>query len=234
MLSNFQYARKHTTAGNSLVEVIVAVACAVVIGGVAVMIYVNSLDLFRNNGAINASHEAARSVIDSLEKEIQSAISIPALVGLDRDIIDTSGPAPGVAFLRQSGPLRQVTATALTGTTLVQLDSGPLVKVGQRLLIPAYDIEGDVVGVNGNVVTLAAPLPADVKITSGTLNRNIIAIVTDLVTYLVIGGELREFQNPASNVYNLVATGFTEPTPFALPFNAVPGATPPSSTPPPS
>ncbi len=230
--------RIHRTAGASLVEVLVSVACAVVIGGIAILIYTNSLDLFRDNSAINYSHENARGIIDRLEKEIQSAISIPALVRADRNIIDTTGPAPGVAFLRQSGAVRQVTTSALIGATVVQLNNGPVVRVGQRLLIPAYDIEGDIIGVNGNSLTIAAPLPADVMTTLDGVNRNVVAIVTDLVTYVVVNAnagtarpaayELREYQNAASNDYNLVATGFTEPEPFSLPYNAVPGATPTS------
>lgn len=239
-MSAFPRPRPSRLSGSSLAEVVIAVACAVVIGGVAMLIYTNSLDLFRNNSGLNFNHESARSVIDRLEKEIQSAISIPALVGLNRDIIttvETTGPAPGVAFLRQSGPVRRVITTALAGTTVVQLDEGPPIKVGQRLLIPAYHIEGDVVAVNGTTVSLASPLQAELKVTNGALTRNIVAIVTDLVTYVVVenGGsasepryELREYQNAASNEFNLVATGLTEPMPFSLPFNAVPGATPSS------
>ncbi len=217
--------RQHTR-GNSLVEVLVTIASAVVIGGVALLIYTNSLEMFRGNTGINASHDLGRNVVDRLEQEVQSAISIPALVGANRDIIDTTGPAPGVAFLRQTGPIRQVTTTALAGASTVQLDSGPAIAIGQRLLIPAYDIEGDIVAINGSTVTLAAPLPADVKVTQDGVSRNIVALVTDLVTYVVQGNELRLYQNPATNVYSLIATGLTEPMPFTLPYNAVPGATP--------
>ncbi len=221
----FQSLRQHAR-GNSLVELLVTISSAIVVGGIALLIYNNSLSLFRGNTGINASHDLARNILDRLEKEVQSAISIPALVGPNRDIIDTTGPAPGIAFLQQNGPIRQVATTALAGAVTVQLNAGPAITVGQRLLIPAYDIEGDIVAVNGSTVTLAAPLPADVNVTQEGVTRNIVALVTDLVTYVVQGGELRLYQNPTNDASSLIATGLTEPMPFTLPYNAVPGATP--------
>lgn len=218
--------RSHLTcgrAGFSLVELMIATACASLIAGAAFAFQSATFNLFRQNTSINASHEGARSIIDRLEKEIQSAISIPALVGTNRDVLDTTGPAPGVAFLRQSGPLRRVAATVTAGSYTVVLDSaGPSPVVGQRLLIPAYDIEGDIVSVAGSAVTLAAPVSSDLNVTSGPLTRNIIAVVTDVVAYVVINTELREYQNAATNVYNVVAVSVTEPKPFGLPYNAVP------------
>lgn len=223
----FTEAPRRRTSGAALVEIIAATGCAMIVGGIALAVHLNAMTLFQKNGSINVNHETTRKVVDRLEKEIQSAISIPALVGTDRDIIDSSGPAPGIAFLRQSGPVRRIVATALAGANIVQLDSnGPAVKLGQRLIIPAYDIEGDVTAVNGNTVTIATPLPIDVKITSGALDRNIIAIVTDLISYVVIDGELREYQNAAKNDYNLVAMRITDPNPFGVPYNAVPQASP--------
>lgn len=221
--------RRAASFGFSLLEVMMAVSCAVIIGAFAYAVQLSALNLFRSNGAINANHDTTRKIIDRLEREIQSSISIPALVGTNRDVIDSTGPAPGIAFLRQSGPIRRVAATALAGSTVVQLDAtGPTPIVGQRLLIPAYDIEGDIIAVTGNTVTLATSLPMDIKITSGTLDRNIVAVVTDLVSYVVIDGQLREYQNAASNSYNLIAKNITEPTPFGLPFNAVPNSVPAS------
>ena len=212
--------------GFTLVELLFTISSAAIIGGAAVAIQSSALNLFRTNGVVNASHKGTRKIIDRLEKEIQSAISIPALVGTDRDVLDTTGPAPGIAFLRQSGPCRRIATTALAGSATVQLDAGPTPKIGQRLLIPDYDIEGDIIGVSGTTVTLAAPLPEDVKITSGSLSRNIVALVTDLVSYVVIDGQLREYQNASTNDYNVIAVGLTEPEPFGLPYNAVPNSTP--------
>jgi hypothetical protein len=82
--------------------------------------------------------------------------------------------------------------------------------------------------VNGNTVTLATTLPEDVSVTSGGLSRNIIAIVTDLVSYVVVEGQLREYQNAANNNYTLIATGISEANPFGLPYNAAPNTVPPS------
>ncbi len=213
--------------GYTLIEVMIATACFVIVGGVALTVHLNGLSLFRKDGAIAASHEATRKILDRLEKEVQSAISIPALVGTNRDVIDSTGPAPGIAFLRQSGPIRQVAATAAAGSNVIQLNSGPSVTVGQRVLLPAYDIEGDVTAVNGNSVTLATTMPVTVSLTADDGSaRNIVALVTDLVSYVVINGELREYQNPSTNQYNVVAAGITEPNPFRLPFNAVPTPTP--------
>lgn len=225
---SFSAVHRRRLSGTSLLEIMVTVASALIIGGVALLIHVQSLDLFHGNTGINANHDLARGVVDRLEKEIQSAISIPALVAANRDVIDTTGPAPGVAFLQQNGPVRQVAVNALAGSLTVQLNQGPTAAIGQRLLIPAYDIEGDIVSVSGNTVTLAAALPADVKVLQDGVTRNIVAIITDLVTYLVQDGELRLYPNASSNAFSLIATGVTEPTPFTLPYNAVPGATPSS------
>ncbi len=219
--------RTRDRGGFSLVEISIGMACAAIIGLAAFSIQYATINLFQKNSWINSNHESARKVMDRLEKEIQSSISIPALVGTNRDVLDSTGPAPGIAFLRQSGPLRQVSANAAAGSTVIQLDSnGPAPAVGQRLLIPAYEIEGDIISVTGNSVTLASPLPLDIKITSGALNRNIIAVLTDVISYVVVGSQLREYQNAASNNFNLIAQNMTEPNPFGLPFNVAPNATP--------
>lgn len=228
MPPHFVTPKKARKTGFSLPELMIAVACTVVVGGFAAMVYLNTLGLSRKNGAINANHESVRKVLDRLQKEIQSAISIPALVGTNRDVIDSTGPAPGIAFLRQSGPIRRVVANANAGSTVIQLDSGPAVTVGQRLLLPSYDIEGDVISVNGTTVTLATSLPIDVKVTSGGVSRTVTAVITDLISYVVVNGQLREYQNAATNNYNVVAIGLTEPSPFGLPYNAVPNGTPSS------
>ncbi len=222
----FSAVRRRRLSATSLLEVMVTVASALIIGGVALLIHVQSLSLFQGNSGINANHDLARGVVDRLEKEIQSAISIPALVAADRNVLDTTGPAPGVAFLQQNGPVRQVAANALAGSLTVQLNQGPTAAIGQRLLIPAYDIEGDIVSVSGNTVTLATAIPTDVKLVQDGVTRNIVAIITDLITYVVQNGELRLYPNASTNTYALIATGLTEPTPFTLPYNAVPGATP--------
>lgn len=218
--------RAANESGFTLVELMVAGALGLVVVGLAAAIHLNALDLFQKNGAINLNHERTRKIIDRLEKEIQSAISIPALVATNRDVIDSTGPAPGVAFLRQSGAIRQVVAAAPVGTSIIKLNSGPQVIKGQRLLLPAYEIEGDVISVDGDTVTIAGSLPMDVNITSGTISRNVTAIITDLVSYVVVDGELREYQNAATDDYITIARGITDPNPFGVPFNAVPSPSP--------
>lgn len=219
--------RAANESGFTLVELMVAGALGLVVVGLAAAIHLNALDLFQKNGAINLNHERTRKIIDRLEKEIQSAISIPALVATNRDVIDSTGPAPGIAFLRQSGAIRQVVAAAPAGTNIIKLNSGPQVIKGQRLLLPAYEIEGDVTSVDGNTVTIAGSLPMDVNITSDDVpNRNVTAIITDLVSYVVVDGELREYQNAATNDYITIARGITDPNPFGVPYNAVPSPSP--------
>lgn len=225
MLTTKHHAAKES--GFTLIELMVAGALGLVVAGLAAAIHLNALDLFQKNGAINLNHERTRKIIDRLEKEIQSAISIPALVATNRDVIDSTGPAPGIAFLRQSGAIRQVVAAAPAGTSIIKLNAGPQVTVGQRLLLPAYEIEGDVTSVDGDTVTIAGSLPMDVNTTSDDgSSRNITAIITDLISYVVVDGELREYPNAATNDYITVATGITEPNPFGVPFNVVPSPSP--------
>ena len=226
--------KRSGVAGFSLIELMIAAACASLVAGACFGVQLASLNLFRTNGSVNVGQEGTRKIFDRLEKEIQSAISIPALVSTNRDILNSVGPAPGVAFLRQTGPLRKIAARIAAGSKVVVLDStGPAPVVGQRLLLPSYDIEGDIISVAGNTVALAEAVPIDVEITNALGDRNVVAVLTDIVTYVVVNsdplpgapfkkGELREYQNASTNAYNLVATGLTAPNPFGLPYNAAP------------
>ena len=121
-----------------------------------------------------------------------------------------------------------VTATGLTPddyskdqTTIQVSGLGSFVpKVGQRFFIPTHQIEADITAVNGSTLTLATSLGVPVHVTNSPTNFNVVAYIADVVSYVIVGGELRFYPDVTSNNYNVIARNQTNPKPFGLPFGA--------------
>jgi hypothetical protein len=201
----------------------VAIGVFVVAGGIIFEVFRSGLIQSAKNSAVNMAHAQARQALDRLVRDIHAAVSVPVLVDTNRVAVAGAGPAPGVSFLLQSSPVCLVAADAAATQNSIQLTGlGSYVPaVGQRLIIPSHQIEADITGVSGNTLTLATNLGVAVTVSNGgNPNRNIIAYVADLVTYVQVGPELRYYPNAASSTFTVVARYLTNPLPFGAPFYA--------------
>ena len=207
-------------SGFTLIEVLVAVAVFALAMGVLVALIRSGLVLYAKNSAVNIAHQQARQALDRIEKDIHDAMSLPALIDASRTLVDGVGPAEGVSFIRQAGPTCIVAADALANQNVVQVSGlGSYVpQVGQRLLIPTYQIEGDITAVSGSSITIASNLGVPLKSTNNGSSTNVQVYIGDLIGYVIVGSELRYYPNIATSNYTVLARFMTNPTPFGAPY----------------
>src|ERR1700736_5945990 len=235
------------TAGFKLVELMVTVALISVVGLVLYSILYTTMVLGAKNTAVNIAHQQARVAMIDMLQDIHSAISTPQLVNADGSTPwptpvpgQSPLPAPGVSFqLWSSGP-HELKKDVNVGDTQIQIvmnpvGNPPIPVAGQRLIIPAYQIEADIASVDngspnnpkltlGNIygpgvtppVTYpVSTMPVAIKGT-GSSAGDVICFITDRCSYAV-----------AANTNNLnwrwkgntkaVANYVTNATPFSAP-----------------
>ena len=210
-------------AGFTLPEMMTTISVFALAAGIVAIVFVTGLTLYAKNVSVNVAHEQTRQAVDRLQRDIHAAISVPVLVDVNRNALNSTGPAEGVAFMLQGSSNLLVAANCAANQNTVQVSGlgSYTPQVGQRFVIPMYQIEADITAVNGNTLTLSNNLGTPVTVTnpSGGANLNIICYVADIVEYVVINGELRFYKNASSNNYNVVSRSLVNSQPFGLPFN---------------
>jgi hypothetical protein len=209
-------------AGFSLAETAVATAVFVLAGGLITLILITGVVLYAKNSSVNLAHDQARIALDRLERDIHSAVSIPVLVDENRVALNSTGPAAGVAFMLQASPNLRIAADVSdpTQNTIQVTGLGSFVpQVGERLVIPTYQLEADIAAVNGSTLTLVTSVGMKITGTQAPTNYNIVAYVADVVEYVLVNKELRFYKNASGTDYAVISRNLLNPTPFGLPFN---------------
>ena len=212
------------SAGFTLVETTIGAAVFVITGIIIYNVLFTGVTLSAKNAAVNLAHQQTREAADRLIRDIHAAVSVPVLLDSTRTALPISvGPAEGIAFMLQAGPILSVAADAAANQNTIQVSGlGSFVpKVGQRLIVPTHQIEADITAVSGTTLTLATNLGVPVTVTHSPSNFNIIAYVADVVEYVLVNQELRYYPSAGSNTYQVVARNQTNPKPFGLPFGAI-------------
>jgi hypothetical protein len=182
------------------------------------------------------------AMIDMLQ-DIHSAVSVPQLVDTDGTTPwpapspgASPSPAPGVSFqLWSSGP-HKLKNDVNVGDTKIHLvltaNAGPTPIAGQRLIIPAYQIEADISAVQGNsgdfqptLTNISGPvvvpsvtyptstIPVAIKGT-GSSGGDVVCFITDRCSYAVSNSNLNwRWKGNTKAVANYV----TNSTPFSSP-----------------
>ncbi len=232
------------TAGFKLVELMITVALISVVGLVLYSILYTSSVLGAKNTAVNVAHQQARVAMIEIVQDIHSAISTPQFVDTDGTTPwptpapgTSPSPAPGVSFQQwSSGPHKLKTDVAV-GATQIQIiftsGSGPAVVAGQRIIIPAYQVEADIASVDttspGNpkmtlsniygpsvvppVTYPTSTFPVAIKGT-GSAAGDIICFITDRCSYAVANTNLNWRWKGNTKA---VATYVTNSAPFNSP-----------------
>jgi hypothetical protein len=210
----------------TLIELLMATTMGAIIGGIALRLLSAGLVLFAKNTAINMAHQQARVAVIQIERNLHASVSLPQLVDINRTAVSGNGPAAGISFQLFSGGPFVVTAAASTGQYTVQLGLGTYQpKAGQRLVIPTHHIEIDLAqdapGSDNRNVTLVAPLPRDIAIqldNAGTPQAaSVIGFITDRVTYVTNGGNLRRYWGNNATTFTVLANDITSALPFSTP-----------------
>jgi type II secretory pathway pseudopilin PulG len=190
--------RSSRTGGFKLIEMMFTLAIVGVVGLVLYSLLNIGTVLGAKNTAVNTAHQQARIAMTRMLQDLYSAISLPYLIDSSGNLVSGAGPAAGISFQEwSSGPHKfknnankgdtQISIT-LTSQSSLDLVATSTPVVGQRLIVPTHQVEADIVAVSGpsnNLqITLAQPLPVDIKGTGSSVG-DIVCFITDRCSYLV-------------------------------------------------
>jgi prepilin-type N-terminal cleavage/methylation domain-containing protein len=229
------------SAGFTLVELMVTITLMGVVGLVLCSILYTTTVLGAKNTAVNAAHQQARVAMIDMLQDLHASVSLPALS--DSTGTPYASPAPiaaeGISFQQWSSGPHKLKNDAAAGATQIHLvltsNAGPTPIVGQRLIIPAYQIEADISAVSGTasdcLVTLTnisgpaltppvtypvSTLPVAINGT-GSSAGDVVCFITDRCSYAVSGANLNwKWKGNSKAVANYV----TNATPFSIPTTA--------------
>jgi type II secretory pathway pseudopilin PulG len=227
------------TVGFTLVELMFTAVLIGVVGLVLYSILYTSTVLGAKNTAVNAAHQLARVAMVDMLQDLHSSVSLPAL----SDATGTAYPSPapsvaeGISFQQwSSGPHKIKNDTAVGDTQIVvslTAGAGPTPVAGQRLIIPAYQIEADISAIANsspsnfkvNLSNISGPgltppvtyptstLPIAIKGT-GSSAGDIVCFVTDRCSYAVTSNTLNwRWKGNTKAVGNYI----TNSAPFSTP-----------------
>src|ERR1700736_4939690 len=157
-----------TTRGLTLIELIFTTVLISVLGLIIYSLLNNGMVLGAKNTAVNTAHQQARVAMLEMLQNLHSSVSLPALA----DASGTPYPSPvpasaeGIAFQQWrsgphkiisggSGPNGDYTTSDKTIHIKVTGASSAAPTVGERLIIPTHQIEGDVTAVSGSTNNLS-------------------------------------------------------------------------------
>ena len=196
-----------------------------IVGGIIFLVLNSGLVLFAKNTAMNVAHQQARIAILQMQRNIHSAVSLPQLVDVNLNPVTGAGPAAGVSFqLFALGPYR-IAADAASGQSTVAI-TVPRRRDGSGgspafSSSPTHQVEQDITSVSGSSGTVNVTLANDIGVAVNTANGtyDIIAFVTNRVSYVVVNGQLRYYPpgTGGTSNYAVLASDITNATPFSIP-----------------
>lgn len=206
----------------TLVELMVVMALAALVGGIAYLILNTGLLMFAQNTATNVAHQQARMAMLQMQKEMHQAVSPTQLVNANGNPVNGNGPAAGVRFhVFAAGPFR-VTAQAKDNQKFISVDLGNFQATAtDRLVIENHDLEIDIArtpaGTGMQTLELTENIPYTVNITEkDDQNRDVAkpvyAIITSRVAYRIENEELVYYDQNGNRA--VLAREITSDKPF--------------------
>lgn len=222
-----------TRGGFTLAELTITTAVVAVLGlGIYAVLNLGTI-LGAKNTAINTAHQQARVAMLKMLDDLHSSVSLPALVN------SNGTSATGISFqqwgsvlsngvVTPNGGPHKIRNDASKGETVVHItvtSPQPTPTRGQRFIVPTHQIETDISGVSGSAsnlsLTLATPLPVDLKGTSSAVG-DIVCYITDRCSYNVVldsPGPPASYKLQWTNTQGTrdVVNDITNPRPFSIP-----------------
>jgi len=158
---------KHNHAAFTAVEMVVSTMIMAILGIVFLNVLNSGMILYAKNTAVNAAHEEGREGVNRLTRDLHASVSVPQLRDNTRDstytvagsyntvsyapVSGTPATSAGVSFQNVvQGSPDYVWQDPGSSTLILIKDPGDTPKAGQRLIVPFWNVEDDIVKVTGN------------------------------------------------------------------------------------
>jgi hypothetical protein len=206
-----------------------ATAVVSIVGLIIYAVLNSGYILYAKNISMNVSHQQARTALLQMQQDLHSAVSLPQLVDTTGTAYANNflGPAPGISYQLYASNIGQckINADAATNQKVIQVKLNtalPLPVVGERLIVPAYQIEDDITAVSqvsaGVVnVTLANKLTTPLEVNVSGTSYNVVCFFTDRASYIVSNGQLQYIGPSNRKNFAVLGSNITSPTPFTTP-----------------
>jgi prepilin-type N-terminal cleavage/methylation domain-containing protein len=251
------------TGGFTLIELMFTTVLISVLGLIIYSLLNTGMVLGAKNTAVNTAHQQARVAMLEMLQELHSSVSLPALANASGTPYPSPVPvsAEGITFQQwSSGPHKILSGGSGSNGDYTMNDriihirvtgaSSAAPVVGQRLIIPTHQIEGDVTAVSGTTSNLSVTMD-NFLVSPGTSNSyqlpdgswavhtlpvaingtgsaigDIVCMITERCSYTVANNALNWARRglPSRSIVNDVTnnTPFSTPaTPAGAPYNRV-------------
>lgn len=193
-----------SSRGFKLIELVFTTGIMGVVGLVIFAILNTGMVLGAKNTAVNTAHQQARTAMLEMLQDLHSSVSLPQLV--DETGVAAPTPVPGASPSPAAGiafqmwaiksadgspyPPFRITAAAAAGQKNITVTPNTLIQAGQRLIVPFYSIEDDILAYNSGsgVITLKNNLPVAIgaPMVTGSVTNYAVCYVTDRCSYTVV------------------------------------------------
>ena len=175
--------RKETRSGLTLVELSITAGLVGVLGLIIFSLLNMGTVLGAKNAAVNTAHQQARVAMIEMLQDLHSSVSLPQLINVSGTqaagiSFQQWGAAPLNGVITPNGGPHRIISDAAAGQKIVHIavTSGqPAPIVGQRLIVPIYQIEDRIASTSGTTsdlsITLDNNLTTAIKGTASTFWR---------------------------------------------------------------
>jgi type II secretory pathway pseudopilin PulG len=230
-----------STRGFKLIELVFTTAIIGVLGLVIYALLNTNMVLGAKNTATNTAHQQARVAMLQMVQDLRSAVSLPALAGANGVAYPSPAPiaAEGISFQQLASGPHKITQNAAAGQNVITIavttpagQQPPNVLVGQRVIVPTHQIEGDIAAVNGaspnlqlTLTNISGPsvsppvtypvntLPLAINGT-GSNAGDVVCLITDRCYYAISNNRL----NWSRQGVRVMSNDVTNNTPFSTPL----------------
>jgi hypothetical protein len=158
---------KDSQLGFTSAEMVVSTMIMAILGIVFLNVLNSGMILYAKNTAVNAAHEEGREGINRLTRDLHAAVSVPQLRSSTHDAtysvagsfltvssVPVNGTAPTASAVSFQNVLQgspdYVWQDPGNANLILIKDPGDSPKAGQRLIVPFWSVEDDIVKVTGN------------------------------------------------------------------------------------
>lgn len=224
--------KERHNSGFTLLELMISLGIVMLVGMAVWTVLHTVMVLSSKNEAINVTHQQGREVINRIEQQFRSAVSVPQLIDASFNAVSGTTQAAGVQFQTIFCGPNKVYNGCGNNEVNIQITTNPAVDArpseGMRLIIPGLQVEADIDRTTGGEGPVgfqnihlqkkfgSYTTPTDQGLTCNNGDPVFVAYITQLSAFLLVAGELRYYPHYPNGKYVVIARDLGTTTPFSF------------------